>query len=70
MRLLHCQLQNVRLHAELALDFAPGLTLIGGANESGKSTLVEALHRVLFLKASATGAAVEALRSKIGRAHV
>lgn len=63
MRLLHCQLQNVRVHGDLSLEFAPGLTLVGGANESGKSTLVEALHRALFLKASATGAAVEALRS-------
>ncbi|MEB3167339.1 MAG: AAA family ATPase [Synechococcaceae cyanobacterium] len=63
MRLLRCQLQNVRIHGDLTLDFAPGLTLIGGANESGKSTLVEALHRALFLKASATGAPVEALRS-------
>ena len=57
MRLLHCRVQNVRLHADLSLRFDPGLTLIGGANESGKSTLVEALHRTLFLK-------------EIGRAHV
>ena len=63
MRLLHCQLQNVRVHGDLRLTFAPGLTLIAGPNEAGKSTLVEALHRALFLKASATGPAVEALRS-------
>jgi DNA repair exonuclease SbcCD ATPase subunit len=63
MRLLHCQLQNVRVHGNLALSFAPGVTLIAGPNEAGKSTLVEALHRALFLKAVATGAAVEALRS-------
>ena len=56
MRLLNCQLQNVRLHGDLELSFSPRLTLIGGPNESGKSTLVEALHRALFLKASATGA--------------
>ncbi len=65
MRLLNCQLQNVRLHGDLDLVFAPGLTLIGGPNESGKSTLVEALHRALFLKASATGAPVEALQSRL-----
>ena len=65
MRLLHCQLQNVRLHGDLSLDFSPRITLIGGANESGKSTLVEALHRALFLKASATGAPVEALQSRL-----
>ena len=65
MRLLNCQLQNVRLHGDLDLTFSPRLTLIGGPNESGKSTLVEALHRALFLKASATGAPVEALQSRL-----
>ena len=65
MRLLNCQLQKVRLHGDLELSFSPRLTLIGGPNESGKSTLVEALHRALFLKASATGAPVEALQSRL-----
>ena len=65
MRLLNCQLQNVRLHGHLEFSFSPRLTLIGGPNESGKSTLVEALHRALFLKASATGAPVEALQSRL-----
>ena len=65
MRLLNCQLQNVRLHDDLSLEFSPRITLIGGANETGKSTLVEALHRALFLKAKATGAPVEALQSRL-----
>jgi len=65
MRLLNCQLQNVRLHGDLELSFSPRITLVGGPNESGKSTLVEALHRALFLKASATGAPVEALQSRL-----
>ena len=63
MRLLHAQLRHVRLHRELAVTFHPRLTLLGGANETGKSTLVEALHKGLFLKASATGKGVEELRS-------
>jgi len=65
MRLLNCQLQNVRLHGDLELTFSPRLTLIGGPNESGKSTLVEALHRALFLKASSSGAPVDALQSRL-----
>ena len=69
MRLLNCQLQNVRLHGDLSLEFSPRITLIGGANESGKSTLVEALHRALFLKAKATGAPVEALQSRLHLGH-
>jgi len=63
MRLLHAQLRHVRLHRELAVRFHPRFTLLGGANETGKSTLVEALHKGLFLKASATGKGVEELRS-------
>ncbi|NDC35659.1 MAG: hypothetical protein EBZ51_09855, partial [Synechococcaceae bacterium WB9_2_112] len=65
MRLLNCQLQNVRLHGDLELNFSPRITLIGGPNESGKSTLMEALHRALFLKASASGAPVKALQSRL-----
>jgi hypothetical protein len=69
MRLLDCRLQNLRLHGDLALRFAPGLTLIGGPNETGKSTLVEALHRGLFLKAAASGPPVESLRSRLHSGH-
>jgi DNA repair exonuclease SbcCD ATPase subunit len=65
MRLLFCRLRHVRLHRELSLRFDPRLTLIGGPNEAGKSTLVEALHKGLFLKASATGRGVEELRSRL-----
>ena len=65
MRLINCQVQNVRIHSDLFIDFSPQITLIGGANETGKSSLIEALHRALFLKATATGKPVEALRSKL-----
>jgi DNA repair exonuclease SbcCD ATPase subunit len=65
MRLLDLTLRRVRRHRELQLALDPGLTLIGGANESGKSTLVEALHKGLFLKATATGRGVEELRSRL-----
>jgi len=64
MRLVHCRLRNVRIHGELSLDFAPGLTMVGGANETGKSTLLQALHRTLFLKATARGSMVEELGSR------
>ena len=51
MRLTSATLRNCRLHRELKLNFDPSRTLIGGPNESGKSTLIEAVHRCLFLKA-------------------
>ena len=63
MKLLNCRLTSIRRHRELELNFHPGLTLITGANESGKSSLVEALHRTLFLRSTATGAPVQRLRS-------
>ena len=50
MKLLHCRLSSVRRHRELTLAFDPGLTLITGANETGKSSLVEALHRTLAIR--------------------
>ena len=69
MRLINCQVQNVRIHSNVSIDFSPKITLIGGANETGKSTLIDALHRTLFLKATATGSPVEALRSKLHLGH-
>ena len=65
MRLINARLQRVRQHRLLELELAPGFSLIGGPNEVGKSTVVEALHKVLFLKATATGRGVEELRSQM-----
>ncbi|QNI54583.1 AAA domain protein [Synechococcus sp. BIOS-E4-1] len=69
MRLIRCRLESVRRHRALEIPFAPGLTLIGGANESGKSSLVDAMHRALFVRASATGAAIRDLRSATHAGH-
>ncbi|MGY8652202.1 MAG: AAA family ATPase [Verrucomicrobiia bacterium] len=51
MRLISATLRCYRLHRELKVEFDSARTLIGGPNESGKSSLVEAIHRALFLKA-------------------
>lgn len=51
MRLKKVTVRNYRLLHEITVDFDPKLQLIGGRNESGKSTIVEAIHRCLFLKA-------------------
>jgi len=51
MRIISVKLNNYRVHGELAVSF-DHITLIGGPNESGKSTLTEAIHRGLFLKSS------------------
>jgi DNA repair exonuclease SbcCD ATPase subunit len=55
MRLISATVRNYRVHRELSVEFDPSRHLIGGPNESGKSTLIEAVHRALFLKATITG---------------
>lgn len=50
MRLLSLTVRNYRIHRELTIEFDAARHLIGGANETGKSTLAEAMHRALFLR--------------------
>ena len=42
-RISRIQLRNVRRHAALDLALTPGLTVVKGPNEAGKSTLAEAI---------------------------
>ena len=55
MKLLSATVRNYRVHRELNIDFDQARTLIEGPNETGKSTLIEAIHRGLFLKSTVTG---------------
>jgi DNA repair exonuclease SbcCD ATPase subunit len=66
MRLVSAIVRNYRVHRELAVEFDPQRTLIGGPNEAGKSTLVEAIHRTLFLKAKGNTEHHRAMRSRSG----
>jgi len=52
VHLTRVQLSNVRSWAELTLDLAPGVTLIGGANAAGKSNLVEAIYMLAALRST------------------
>ncbi|MDF1851859.1 MAG: AAA family ATPase [Verrucomicrobiales bacterium] len=69
MRLLSATIRNYRIHREVSVDFSDSLTLIGGKNETGKSTLAEAIHRGLFLKATTGGKIQEAMQSSIHNGH-
>ncbi len=69
MKLINCHIENFKRHREVNIDFAEGITLIGGMNESGKSSIVDGMHKVLFLKYNSTGHIVESLRSKIYPGH-
>ena len=55
MRLLSLTVRNYRVHKDLTVTFDPSRNLIGGPNECGKSTLAEAAHRALFLRAKTGG---------------
>lgn len=64
MRLISAIVRNYRIHQEQVVEFDPRLTLVGGPNESGKSTLIEAVHRALFLKARISGEVQQGMVSK------
>jgi DNA repair exonuclease SbcCD ATPase subunit len=64
MRLHSVTVRNYRLHRELSVSFDASRNLMGGPNETGKSTLAEALHRALFLRSKTGGNLREEMRSK------
>lgn len=55
MRLKSVTIRNYRVHHDVTVQLDDSRTLIGGPNECGKSTFVEAVHRALFLKSKVTG---------------
>lgn len=63
MRLISATLRNYRIHRELKIEFDLERTVIGGPNECGKSTLVEAIHRGLFMRSKVTGSHQQAMKS-------
>lgn len=65
MRLISATVRNYRIHREVAAEFDPQRTLIGGPNECGKSTLAEAIHRALFFPARSTAEPQRRMRSNI-----
>ena len=69
MKLLSATVRNYRIHREATVVFDPSRTLIGGPNEVGKSTLIEAIHRGLFLKSTVTGEAQKSMVSTVFPGH-
>jgi len=53
---------DFRRYRTFDIDFAPGLTVIRGPNEAGKSTIQRALELALTRRATSTAGEVEALR--------
>lgn len=69
MRLLSLTVRNYRLHREQTVSFDPSRHLIGGPNETGKSTLAEAIHRALFFRHRSGGEVQRAMKSEIHNGH-
>lgn len=69
MKLLSATVRNYRIHRETKVDFDESRCLIGGPNESGKSTFIEAVHRGLFLKSRVTGDGQRCMISGIYPGH-
>ena len=63
MRITRIQLKNVRRHDELDITVAPGLTVVRGPNESGKSTLQRAIELALMRRVTSGSADLDGMRS-------
>lgn len=63
MRITRLQLRNVRRHADLDLELAPGLTVVRGPNESGKSTIQRAIELALTRRVTSGSADLDGMRS-------
>jgi DNA repair exonuclease SbcCD ATPase subunit len=63
VRIGRLQLRNVRRHADLDLALAPGLTVVRGPNESGKTTIQRALELALTRRVTSASADLDGVRS-------
>jgi len=66
MKIHSVKVSNYRIHRNLDVRFDDQLTLLAGPNESGKSTLVEAMHMGLYLRPSAAGETRKSMLDTIG----
>jgi DNA repair exonuclease SbcCD ATPase subunit len=62
MRLHLVELENWRRHAKTRIDFDEATTVIYGPNETGKSTILEALSRGFFDKSSSQAETIKRIR--------
>jgi uncharacterized protein YhaN len=62
VRIRRLSARDFRRYRELDIAFAPGLTVVRGPNEAGKTTVQRALELVLTRRATSTAAELEALR--------
>jgi DNA repair exonuclease SbcCD ATPase subunit len=63
VRVTRLTLTDFRRYRDLDLELAPGLTVVRGPNEAGKTTIQRALELALTRKVTGTGADLDAIRS-------
>jgi len=63
VRITRFQARNVRRHGDLDLTLAPGLTVVRGPNESGKSTLQRAIELALTRRVTSSSGDMDGMRS-------
>jgi DNA repair exonuclease SbcCD ATPase subunit len=62
VRIRKLSVRDFRRYRAFDIDFSPGVTVIRGPNEAGKTTVQRALEMALTRRATSTAAEVEALR--------
>ena len=62
MRIRRLQLHDFRRYRDLEIDLAPGLTVVRGPNEAGKSTIQRAIELALTRRVTSAAADMGALR--------
>lgn len=63
MRITRLALRDFRRYRELEIPLSPGLTIVHGPNEAGKTTIQRAIELALTRKCTSGGADMDALRS-------
>lgn len=69
MRFKSITVRNYRVHREVTVPLDPMLNVIGGPNEAGKSTLLEAARYALFLRARGGGETQKSMLSLTHQGH-
>ena len=62
MRIRRLQVRDLRRYRELDIDLAPGVTVVRGPNEAGKSTIQRAIELALTRRVTSSAGDLEALR--------
>ena len=63
MRITRLTLHDFRRYRELEIPLSPGLTIVHGPNEAGKTTIQRAIELVLTRKVTSSGADIDGFRS-------